>query len=804
MPGIPQAPPRLGKVSGNPFPDVVKEEVGASSSVEEPQDQKPESGFPWLMVYLPVQSCHVTLKDDTGMFSPPMFSNAHANNWCNWTIWAGPDKHILIYIEGFEGKPNCDENQDKILFQGVRSSVENKVAHACRNRGTLIFATRAQAAHVVFLSKAASQNHGPKPFKGQYYIFEDYEVSPSANGDMVLEEPVLKSNSRTGFPSYIIHSRRIPDFEKVNRAPTNENHLSLSSKERWNRTNHASNLEALLRPAVSNYTPLSFSKSAKNVIDMKERQVIKPFADEYQIGTGILPGSLKKTVVLGLNGFADEEKAIIPSESQKFRMKSKLEATGVTTESVGIENNGRVPIRWRSPYVKDDGRAKFERSGFLSGVTFPQASLKVQRPPISPPRIIPEEDPYQVLQPRGSHSEISKKASNAVEFQHVEMEEGERMDGQVIRVGDGDRHVADGGRRNESHGTELLAVNRLGKSAMKTKPHLTTVAQLNMLNVFSSPDVPNSDLMGFGPTSHPEVVLPDNVFVFWSHKNESILESQHRPGDVLLEVTFGIEHQGGTPYDGRELGEDLIESVKMQVQERVKLVSNKVKELKLKEVKRKTRSERKKMNDPNLIFTFWLHLEPDEKNISRLIHSQLEGLRGTSTRSGKIQQVSVGDVNECSFGTELCGDAAICLNIYSTYFCECKEEYEDQSLTKSGTLCVRIPPSGLRFLYSYMEIFVGAMVFFIAVIVVAIVVLCTIVKKKRTKKDFSVPGVALSRTLPMSRTQPVAFDQSNINTLLSLDPARLKLRAKQPEWPLQLASTPTEVCRISIEQSECL
>lgn len=52
------------------------------------------------------------------------------------------------------------------------------------------------------------------------------------------------------------------------------------------------------------------------------------------------------------------------------------------------------------------------------------------------------------------------------------------------------------------------------------------------------------------------------------------------------------------------------------------------------------------------------------------------------------------DVNECSSGIELCGDEAICLNGYGTYICQCKEEYEDRSLSKLGTLCVHSPRSG--------------------------------------------------------------------------------------------------------------
>lgn len=52
------------------------------------------------------------------------------------------------------------------------------------------------------------------------------------------------------------------------------------------------------------------------------------------------------------------------------------------------------------------------------------------------------------------------------------------------------------------------------------------------------------------------------------------------------------------------------------------------------------------------------------------------------------------DVNECNSGIDLCANEAICLNGDGTYSCQCKEGYEDRSLTKSGTLCVRNPRSG--------------------------------------------------------------------------------------------------------------
>lgn len=47
------------------------------------------------------------------------------------------------------------------------------------------------------------------------------------------------------------------------------------------------------------------------------------------------------------------------------------------------------------------------------------------------------------------------------------------------------------------------------------------------------------------------------------------------------------------------------------------------------------------MSDANLLLTFWLHLEPEERNVSLLLRSQLEDLLGTSVGMEKLQLVSL-------------------------------------------------------------------------------------------------------------------------------------------------------------------
>lgn len=52
-------------------------------------------------------------------------------------------------------------------------------------------------------------------------------------------------------------------------------------------------------------------------------------------------------------------------------------------------------------------------------------------------------------------------------------------------------------------------------------------------------------------------------------------------------------------------------------------------------------------SDANLLLTFWLHLKPEERNVSLLLHSQLEELLGTSVGEEKLQLVSLSVEGGC-------------------------------------------------------------------------------------------------------------------------------------------------------------
>uniref|UniRef100_U3KIA7 N-acetyllactosaminide beta-1,3-N-acetylglucosaminyltransferase 2 n=1 Tax=Ficedula albicollis TaxID=59894 RepID=U3KIA7_FICAL len=159
---------------------------------------KPEPESPWLLAYVPIRNCHRVLKDKYGEFSPPAFhADFPVTFWCNWTIWAGSRRHIIIYIQGFIAKDACNKNEDKILFEGVSSLVENSVVYACWKNEMHVFATFAQAVHVVLL-KRYLPNQRDAQFKGKYYIFQDQQGDSSSKDDAISGTSVSKLPKRGG------------------------------------------------------------------------------------------------------------------------------------------------------------------------------------------------------------------------------------------------------------------------------------------------------------------------------------------------------------------------------------------------------------------------------------------------------------------------------------------------------------------------------------------------------------------------------------------------------------------------------
>ncbi|XP_058038650.1 uncharacterized protein LOC131198163 [Ahaetulla prasina] len=731
------------------------------------------------------------------------------------------------------------------------SSVENKVIYACRNHGTLIYATQAVALYVVFLSEVSSQNQSHKHFKGRYYIFEDHVNSTSS------EKSVLKSNSSFGFKSYISHRGHSLNFTATTPTLGKENWPSVTNEKTIK-----AETETFLKPAVGKHMHVSLLKSTKTVslnpFDLKRRQATKPSVDNSRTLNEI------PTLVSESNDVENEEEAFTrkpgvystsPHMTHNPQTMTKLESTknhGAMTEFVGPQNDGSTTARWMTTQVRST------EGEITNAVTFPQVSLEEQRIPVQSLKSIPPKMQKQMLQMLLPNSEVSKKKADLTESpQHREQTKIYKREQTVNQV-----YTAENGNTavqiTVSEGIKASPC----KSAMETKFHHTlTLASTDMPPTPSLKSF-NDYLMSTSTTVNPKVMpsyllmatqintafttqykksvsrnrehlqkkqtkttllyspaswLPTSSILlkvknksyetnpeFRSDENYFALNSQHNPGDLLFETVFEIEQEGQLPPVGSNLEKAYIDSIKHQVQERMKLFSNKIKEFKLKEIMRKKEIEMDRHNGPDLIFAFWLHLTSEEKNISHSLHFQLEDLNGIFVGAGKVQTVLVRDVNECNSEIGLCGNEAICLNEYGTYSCQCKEEYEDRSLTKSGTLCVRNPRSGLDSFYNHIEFILGITAFCITLLIVVITVLCIIIKKRCIKRDTQFQETVLPVMPVEPQLQPSTFDHNNIRQLLTLDTAQLKVRAKPPELPLQLRAGSSETCRVSIEQSERL
>ncbi|XP_061212148.1 uncharacterized protein LOC133213728 isoform X2 [Neopsephotus bourkii] len=275
-----------------------------------------------------------------------------------------------------------------------------------------------------------------------------------------------------------------------------------------------------------------------------------------------------------------------------------------------------------------------------------------------------------------------------------------------------------------------------------------------------------------------------------SLENSTALQSQHHPGDVLFEVTIEIKPKDWIPHGGSELQKDLLESMRNYIQENLKLPANRVNEIKLKEIKR--------MSNANLLLTFWLHLKPEERNMSLLLHSQLEDLLGSSAGAEKLHLVSlfVEDVNECTAGVGLCGEEAECFNGVGTYLCRCKKNYEDHSPTKSGTLCIPAAQSGISLFLRHADILVGAAITAALSMLVAAGVLCRAAMRGRHPRRSLSPEEP-----PVRAAEEPVMELHDLGQCLHLDPFQLKLRARPPEWLWAARVHPAQEYQGFLEQS---
>ncbi|XP_051639532.1 uncharacterized protein LOC127469382 [Manacus candei] len=649
-------------------------DVSRNTQVPEGQQWKhAELGPPWAMEYFPLRSCHLIFRDGSGVFYLPLHADIKTNIWCNWTIWAGPQKHIVIYVQGFEGSDGCGSNQDKIIFQGVSSSVETKVVYACHNRGTLVFATQATEVQVLFLSGSGSQSHEYKYFKGQYYVFRDSEA-------------VGSSNDTTAAP----------------REPVQET----SKKESW-RTVATKGLVSMLSASLGPPAAPAGGRIQPDLVSPDGKaQHPSDLTEDAQFGTNLSKLDL--------------------SEHGQLQDETKLEKSPQDGSTEGRETEDDVLVE-AAPAGQDTGcKAEPSALGLTKGDVEPVAALATTVPSHSTGL------PFSEMP--SSNAGVSDKSSSL-------------------------------GQASDILSEEVAAATHRTQAPVLEEPPLDTSTKPSL---YPSPGVTAGDTVSLGERTEE---LFDLVSALASLENGTALQSQHHPGDVLFEVTMEVKPKDWIPHGGSELQKGLLESVKNDIQKNLKLSANRVNEIKLNDVK--------STGDANLLLTFWLHLKPEERNVSLLLRSQLEELLGTSVGAEKLQLVSlfVEDVNECNAGVGLCGEEAECFNGVGTYLCRCKQGYEDHSPTKSGTLCIRTPRSGISFFLRHTDILVGATIVSVLMMLVAAGILCvTAVWRRHPRRS---PGLEEPSVRAVEEPEMELHD---LGECLRLDPFQLKLRARPPEW----------------------
>ncbi|NWT23106.1 AGRE2 protein, partial [Cardinalis cardinalis] len=173
--------------------------------------------------------------------------------------------------------------------------------------------------------------------------------------------------------------------------------------------------------------------------------------------------------------------------------------------------------------------------------------------------------------------------------------------------------------------------------------------------------------------------------------------------------------------------------------------------------------------------------------VSLLLRSHLEELLGTSVGVEKLQLVSlfVEDVNECQAGLGLCGEEAECFNGVGTYLCRCKKGYEDRSPTKSGTLCIRAPRTGISTFLRHADMLVGAALVAGLVLLVAFGGLCVTALWGQAPRRSPRPEEPAVRAV-----EEPAMELHSLGQCLQLDPFQLKLRARSPEWLWNVRAPP--------------
>uniref|UniRef100_A0A8C6TZ93 EGF-like domain-containing protein n=1 Tax=Neogobius melanostomus TaxID=47308 RepID=A0A8C6TZ93_9GOBI len=161
--------------------------------------------------------------------------------------------------------------------------------------------------------------------------------------------------------------------------------------------------------------------------------------------------------------------------------------------------------------------------------------------------------------------------------------------------------------------------------------------------------------------------------------------SPHLPGDLLFEVSVEVNvSRDSEPFN--DVAQTLLLSVKTLIRNQLKpaLVSLSVS------------SKRIKRLNGGVLFILWLQIgqRMSGHHTHEVVHSSLQRLIGSglgfrqNQDDSVIMSLSTADVNECDSQLVMCDPNADCVNHFGSYSCQCRTDFEDQSRSGTGTVCV--------------------------------------------------------------------------------------------------------------------
>ncbi|XP_074063061.1 uncharacterized protein LOC141502296 [Macrotis lagotis] len=863
---------------------------------------------------IPIRRCHVVLKDTFGTFSlPENLNSSWLNICCNWTIWAGSKKHIVVYIRGLEGSESCDLSQDKIIFQGVSSSVERKTYSACRRQGTLIFATQALAVHVVFLSL----RHIPS-LKGEYFVFTDpvrqvppkLAIDSSSATSQKLRERTLSNMS--SYPELVTKPwpGSFPNPNTIYMSLENKGQMvtempKLKNKKLVRGEGKALDwkyLHSLLPLALekvplirsTNFTPILFRKElsrptetikistgSDSVVAHRMTSIpITPYGykSENKASQDDLPMDsfifhphwssktfplmelLPKPVGISDRSTASVQKQRLPwitarteklvwqgdlATSKSSKLYSRLTAQGKRKPQEAVNNHDHLYQSLTSHVMLVKGKNFLEiRSGVDKSITGPSNIPKEDElfPSLlfNEEQIVAQESSATGKEKGGKTSPTSDELSEGVSLDpvrfitlgNIRLLNEELLDrGNSRKVTTANVYVGDSISPDSL--TELLPSLKTLQTPLNFLREVTDEIHPSATAAHSSAPIPNlkakedwlaKAMMSLVPGQMWKTMTVDGVLVLTpgysdakanspSFGNETVLDFQHYPGDILYEVAIEMDYQVETPYSASEVEKVLEDSFKQEIGEYLDHFSPEADAFKLTRIKRKDTS--------NATFIFWLHLRSRGRNMSDNLMSQSGASESSALQSQlrtlirdtvealqlHLKSLFIHDVNECEIGLGQCGEGAECFNGVGSYICHCKDYYEDRSPMQIGTLCVHVPHSGVEFSFSYLDLLISVVVFATIILLLIIVIVWLATRTTQEKRNFCLQKIMTLEglsTLPQTQTKP-SLNQRKFSDKCSLhNPYPPKLQARVKDDSLEQRTYLGKDSRVYMEESEYL